>query len=417
MKKTALFLALIALLAACHDKVINKYMACVPVYTDYETFRQPAQFGPAKSITSNGFLYMKDQYLFVVQPEAGIHFIDNTNPALPANIGFLNLQGCTGMAIRDNYLYANSFIDLVVFDISFITAPVEINRQEDFFPQALPLIEKNYPIAEIDKSKGVVTSWIYEERKEEVDNSQIAWNNCPNCDIALTSASFESSSSPVATAGISGSYSRFTIIGDYLYIMDFNQLKPVNIANPAALTTYSPVGVWADVETLFPHNGYIFMGTTTGMMIYGTVNPEMPNYVSSVTHMRGCDPVVVQDNYCYVTIRSNGDCGGDLNQLDVIDITDINAPALKNSFQMDQPQGVGIDGSLLFICDGESGLKIFDATNPLTCGNNLLKHFTDIHATDVIPYNNIAIVIGDDGIRQYDYSDLNNLVLLSSINY
>ena len=73
--------------------------------------------------------------------------------------------------------------------------------------------------------------------------------------------------------------------------------------------------------------------------------------------------------------------------------------------------------NLLFVCDGDSGLKIYDATNPLTCGDNMLENFTDIHASDVIPYNNIAIVIGDDGIRQYDYSDLSNFVLLSSINY
>src|SRR5687768_847384 len=134
MKKTLIFLAAILLLASCHDKVQNKYMGCFPVYTDYETFRSPASFLAPRAITKNGNIYIKDQYLFVIQPDAGIHFIDNSNPAYPNNLGFLNLVGCTGMSIKDNRLYANSFIDMVVFDISSITNPVEVARMKDIFP-------------------------------------------------------------------------------------------------------------------------------------------------------------------------------------------------------------------------------------------------------------------------------------------
>src|SRR5688572_13926890 len=99
MKKTTLFLALIALLSACHDKITNKYFTCMPVYTDYETFREPVKFESAKTISKNGNIYIKDNYLFVVEPDAGIHFIDNANPSSPNNLGFLNIMGCTGMSI------------------------------------------------------------------------------------------------------------------------------------------------------------------------------------------------------------------------------------------------------------------------------------------------------------------------------
>src|SRR5690606_2672021 len=123
--------------------------------------------------------------------------------------------------------------------------------------------------------------------------------------------------------------------------------------------------------------------------------------VSSLSHARGCDPVVVQDDYAYVTVRSGGDCGGDINQLDVIDVSNISNPILKKSFAMKNPHGLGIDGNTLFICDGDAGLKVFDGTNPLTVGNELLHQFKNIQATDIIPYNNVAMVIGDDGIYQY----------------
>lgn len=63
-------------------------MSCVPVYTDYETFRQPAQFLAPQTISNNGSIYIKNQYLFLVEPDKGIHFIDNNNPSSPVNLGF-----------------------------------------------------------------------------------------------------------------------------------------------------------------------------------------------------------------------------------------------------------------------------------------------------------------------------------------
>ena len=159
------------------------------------------------------------------------------------------------------------------------------------------------------------------------------------------------------------------------------------------------------------------MGTPSGILIYNTVNPNVPEYVSSLSHARGCDPVVVQDDIAYVTVRSGGPCGGDINQLDVIDVSNISTPVLKSRFQMENPHGLGIDGNQLFICDGDAGLKVFDASNPIDAGNNLIAKFKNIQATDVIPFGDVAILIGDDGIYQYDYTDVNDIKLLSKIKF
>jgi len=77
------------------------------------------------------------------------------------------------------------------------------------------------------------------------------------------------------------------------------------------------------------------------------------------------------------------------------------------------PHGLGIDGGHLFIGEGDQGLRILDATDPLKV--EPIRHISDIPATDVIPFNDVLMITGESGIVQYDYSDINNLKHLSTI--
>jgi len=82
---------------------------------------------------------------------------------------------------------------------------------------------------------------------------------------------------------------------------------------------------------------------------------------------------------------------------------------------MTEPHGLGIDNSTLFICDGDAGLKIYSTTDIHHITDNKIAEFPDIQAFDVIPVNDVLMLIGEDGLYQYDYSDLENIQLLSSI--
>lgn len=414
MKKIAFILLVTLALAGC-DKAINKYKCYEPVYTDAETFRAPATFEAPRSFTENGNIYFMGDHLFVVEPNQGIHFIDNSNPSAPQNVGFLKVMGASGLAIRNNFMYVTALIDLVIVDITSLYNPVEVKREVDIFPTALPLMAKNYPTTTIDKSKGIVTSWNVVETKEET-NLEPQWTGCFECEF-LTINNFDAGGGGGAGTGISGSFAQMTIMGDYLYVLDNNQLKPYNISNPTNLVIGEEAWLSWDTETIFPYNGYLYLGTTTGMMIYNTNNPASPQYEGAISHARACDPVVVEGNYAYVTVRSGGPCGGDINQLDVVDITDKSNPWLVHSVEMSNPHGVGVDGSTVFVCDGDKGLKIYDASDKYSVGSNLIKRFGDIQATDIIPFNGVAMVIGEDGIYQYDYSDPANLIKLSEIKF
>jgi hypothetical protein len=215
--------------------------------------------------------------------------------------------------------------------------------------------------------------------------------------------------------GVGGSLARFAITNDHLYLLDGSDLQVVDVStetNPVAKTRASLS--W-DIETIFPYKSNLFVGSSTGMYILNIASPELPVQVSSFLHVRSCDPVVVDDEYAYVTLRSGNACAGVANELQIIDIRNLESPALLKSYPMTNPHGLGVDGNTLFICDGEDGLKAFDATDIYSLDRNLIAHYKDINAVDVIPFDNILMMIGEDGIYQFDYSNPMDMKLLSTI--
>lgn len=217
-----------------------------------------------------------------------------------------------------------------------------------------------------------------------------------------------SSSSPAISGtqntGIAGSMSRFAIIGDYLYAIAGPDIQLFDITVPEDPVLWNRVTIDVDIETLFPYQKYLFIGSETGMHIYDNTDPLFPAYVTKFEHAQSCDPVVVQGNYAYVTLRSNTLCSGANNQLDIIDISDIMNPVLVRSYPMQGPKGLAIDREKLFVCDGDSGLKVFDVTDPASI---LTLHFIpDSVCYDVIASNGLLVVSGISALLQYDYTSV-----------
>jgi len=159
----------------------------------------------------------------------------------------------------------------------------------------------------------------------------------------------------------------------------------------------------------------LFIGSQTGMYVYSLQNPAQPEFISEFRHASSCDPVVVEGNFAYVTLRGGNLCGAIESQLDVIDISTIEKPEFVKSYPMEEPYGLGIKNNVLFVCDGNAGLKIYKADDAMKIDSNMVASYPDINAFDVIPLQDVLIMIGIDGLYQYDYSDLNNITLLSHI--
>jgi hypothetical protein len=218
-----------------------------------------------------------------------------------------------------------------------------------------------------------------------------------------------------SNSGTGGSMARFTVCNDYLYAVDNSMLRLFDISDPENPTPGNQVSIGWNIETLFPYDQKLFIGSTTGMYIYSLADPANPEYLSTFWHASSCDPVVVGKNYAYVTLRAGNLCGDNQSLLNVIDISDIMNPVLLREYPMEEPYGLGIDDTTLFVCDGSAGLKVYNASDPLAIDQHKIAQYEDINAWDVIPLGDVLVMIGTDGLYQYDYSDPEDIRELSVI--
>jgi hypothetical protein len=233
--------------------------------------------------------------------------------------------------------------------------------------------------------------------------------------LAIIAVSCDDPTTPGADGiGQSGSLARFALTPTHLYSVDDEYLNVYQIMDNGSLEKVNSASLGPGVETIFTREHWLYIGTNSAMITYDIINPASPVYVSQYSHFVACDPVVVQDTLAYVTIRTTNCRGATSNTLDIISIKNPEYPTLLSNYILESPYGLGIDGNLLFICEGDNGLKIFDVSNPFNAV--LVKSYGDVHAYDVIPNEGVLILTGQEGIVQYDYSDQSAIKMLSTIS-
>ncbi|MCX2573366.1 LVIVD repeat-containing protein [Pedobacter sandarakinus] len=345
---------------------------------------------------ASGKIYIYNNYLFINEPGEGIHIYNNGNPSAPVNAAFLQVPGNVDLAIRNNILYADSFVDLLAFDLSNMQNIVQVKRVKDVFRQMyLPSMEKYLYI----KKDTIVKKQQYRKGVMYED----------------ASVSSYSSSSQGGSSGQGGSMARFTLLNDYLYTVGMSDLSLFDVKSAANPSFIKTINLGWGVETIFPYENKLFIGTNNGMHIFNAADPANPVKLSTYSHVFACDPVVVEGRYAYVTLRTGNFCRQAVNQLEVLDIEDPAKPKQVAVFAMQNPHGLSISGDHLFLCEGSFGLKSFSIADKNKIGNNMLQHISNVKSFDVIAGPKSLIVTGEDGVYQYSYNNAASLTQLSFI--
>lgn len=410
MRKNVLIVLAIILVAgfgSCiKDSTTRSYVLYKPVYKEKtEVYSTIVGSKAAKNIEVPGKLYVYDNYLFINELNKGIHVIDNSNPAAPVNKAFIEIPGNLDIAVKGNTLYADLYSDLLSFDISDPSNAKLLKTESNVFPDRAYI---NGFIAANDK---IIVDWI---RVDTTVNYEMAQQPCWSCGIWFDSRSFSSMNAATtakATSGVAGSMARFSIVNNYMYTVNSYALNVFNITNEQTpLWVKKNINIGMLIETIYPFQDKLFIGSGVGMHIFDISNAAEPVKVSSFTHARACDPVVSDGDYAYVTLRTGTSCAtaGIVNSLEVIDVKNLSAPILLKKYDLTNPSGLAKVGNDLWICDGKDGLKLFDAAKPADI--KLKNIVPGIQPYDVIPVGNRLIVSANEGIIQLSYNSAGNKI-------
>ena len=391
---------------SCNDEEKGEYadyLVARPLTMTRSEFRNSVDIIDPIPIGESGKIYAYENYIFVNDKYKGVHVIDNTDPTSPRKVSFIKIAGNVDISVKNNYLYADSITDLIVLDISDLNNITIVNRLENVLRDNViwPLEAEIYEYENWDYENDILIGWeVTTERRlvEEVEQRFI--------DVMFAEAADNS-------VGQGGSLARFKIVADYLYAVDSHSINVFEISDLANPQDLEDIYAGFDIETIFNKENHLFLGSSRGMYIYDITEPAIPSFVSEFQHGTACDPVVVEGDYAYVTLRGGNACGALESGLFIVDISDITNPVLTVSYPMEEPYGLGIKDEKLFICDGSYGLKVFDKTNI----EDLLplQHFEDIITFDVIPMDSHLLLVGDDTLYQYEYL-ADEIRLLSTIN-
>ena len=409
MKSLLCLFAFLFILSCDSDEDRVLLRVAVPEVMSKAELRSAVDIRAPQPIAETGKIYAYNNYLFIGDKNRGVHVVDNSNPESPSFLSFLKIPLNEDVAVKDNILYADSGTDLLVFDISNINAIELQGRVEEMFDvYNLQFPDDDYDWTDyesIDYENDIVVGWNFEQRIYDKDD-----------DPRLRYLEFDGVSNGAlgSNSGTGGSLARFQIVKNRLYTVGISKMNIFNIDNLTQPTLVTSEQVGWNIETMFYADDYLYLGSSNGMFIYSIENSDAPTYVSEFWHWNGCDPVVVEGDYAYLTIRGGNLCGLDESVLEIIDVSDKSNPTLKRRVTLENPYGLGVKDDVLFICDGNAGLKVFDRSDPEF--PVLTETIDDVVAYDVIPLNSALLMIGDQILNQYQYTSNGSIRLLSSLS-
>ena len=410
------FLGSTLIISSCSKDLCTRevtYIKATANYSDLDNLRLPIVSEYNAMIIQPTKIFVYEDLLFMSEENYGIHIIDNTDPANPQNINFIAIPGNRDLIVKDNQLLADSYYDLLVIDIEDPKNPQLVARNKEVFPSSL-----------IDDDGNYLVGFTYEEVtetvscEEQVFDAETHYFDHNEDLIAPSSVPVSFSGAKSHSGTNAGSLSRMAIVDDYLYVIGQSAIYTLEMSGNGVIEQRGISEIGSNIETIFPLNDKLFIGAQNGMHIVDISNRVMPNQIGRFNHDVSCDPVFPTSDVAYVTLRTGDDCGGVVNQLDVVSLRNLTNPTLIQSVRMANPHGLTLVKDKLVVCEGHSGIKIFE-TSPS-------GHVTQIGrdasftAYDVIPHpekDDILLIVGDSELVQYSLDNENRLSELSSIGF
>ncbi len=212
------------------------YLASVPIFETMESIR--AKANPVSSpttIVQTGKIYIYQDYLFINEPRKGVHIFNNVDPSKPVAMAFLSIPGNVDLAVLDGKLYADSFTDLLTFDLENPASPKLLTRNKDVFKMLLQMDYLNNTADRIITGyRDSLVSYSQKDKYSPYDRKEPLYN--------------ETNSG----SGQGGSMARFTIANKHLYAVDQTTLHLFDVQNASKPAYVKDIKIGPGIETIFP---------------------------------------------------------------------------------------------------------------------------------------------------------------------
>ena len=110
------------------DPYCKKY-----TFMSFQKLRESVTIEKPREIKIAGKIYTYKTLLLINEPNIGIHIIDNRDKINPIPKAFIKLYGNVDIAVKDDFLYADSYMDLVVLNIQDLENIKIVKRVNDTF--------------------------------------------------------------------------------------------------------------------------------------------------------------------------------------------------------------------------------------------------------------------------------------------
>ena len=97
---------------------------------------------------------------------------------------------------------------------------------------------------------------------------------------------------------------RFALVNNSLYTVGNSDLNVFNISNPVDPVYITNKNIGWSIETVYPFQNNLFIGSATGIFIYDITNPSDPKQLGQFSHFTSCDPVIADGQNAYATLRT-----------------------------------------------------------------------------------------------------------------
>jgi hypothetical protein len=140
------------------EKDFYEGMGKRPVYTPVSELGDIRSEAP-QPIVESGTIFLRDTLLFVLEQHKGIHVFNLKDTLNTVNLAFLKVPAITDFTLADQYIYADSWRDLVVIDIRNLYQIRESGRIANVIsPTLFPPLYNGY-FECVDESKGAIIGW------------------------------------------------------------------------------------------------------------------------------------------------------------------------------------------------------------------------------------------------------------------